>query len=552
MEDNSGFQDEESILSPKIEKKYLNILKINFYVLFILCLALSLYSWHTWKQTDSKTLLAIVVSCVLTKIGCILGLLGSFKTIQDIKFTKLNKIRHSDAWGYQILIVALYFLILVTILFTIFGTRALFYSDRSIAYLNAKFYSDAEEWSARYGERTIEDIETWAMTMTNIVGYTCYIIVFIILIIIHLLMSIALKYEIINSVFSLVSLGILLLSGAIVYILVYAVRFKQLMDFSIPILMIFFNVLLAFCLLLTSVYGYVIAVADKVKHLKYYVALCCFTACVALLSSKYSIGVSRALVTQLGPNCFDFMSMVDQDYINTLGCGVKYLNVTDSSQLTCNKIQQRYIWEDKGNYGCLNPLCCEILITDSKAKFDYLTICSAGSILILTVALWTSFYLYHKPQIKFFNTSQQHTKILIALIVFSIIWVYLISFKIPPVPETVPYKYTAVRVINSGVVDNRLLSHSFCLFIESIDAPEKCEDCVKAEYTLSVSGKKGIYYNEQESEINNEFIFKSQDLEKIKDTISKLKLCPSSINDQWEILIEKTDYSKSGETKTSQ
>lgn len=550
MEDNSAYQDEESILSPYKEKKYLNILKINFYVLFILCFALSLFSWNTWKQTDSKTLLAIVISCILTKIGCILGLLGSFKTIQDIKLTKLNKIRHSDAWGYQILIVALYFLILVIILFIVFGTRALFYSDRSIAYLNAKYSSDTEEWLARYGQKTLEEMENWALIMTNVVGYTCYIIVFFILIIIHLLMSIALKYEIINSVLSLVSLGILVLSGAVVYILVYAVRFKQLMDFSIPIMMIVSNVLLAFCLLLTSVYGYIVAVTDKLKYLKFYVVVCVITACVALLSSKYSIGVSRSLVTQLGPNCFDFMSMVDQDYINTLGCGVKYLNVTDSSQLTCSKNQQRYIWEAKGNYGCLNPLCCKILITDSKAKFDYLAICSASSILILMVALWTSFYLYHKPQIKFFNTSQQHAKILIALVIFSAIWVYLISFKIPPVPATVPYKRASIRVNNAGLLSSHLLSTNFCISIENIDYPEKCEDCSKVDYTLTITGK-GIVCNDPDSQSEEKVVYKSQEIEKIKENISKIKLCPSGVLDKWDLSIEKSEFTKSGENKIS-
>ena len=550
MEDNSHYQDEESILSPYKEKKYLNLLKINFYVLFILCFALSMYSWNTWKQTDSKTLLAIVISCILTKIGCILGLLGSFKTIQDIKFTKLNKLRHSDAWGYQILIVALYFLILVTILFIVFGTRALFYSDRSIAYLSAKFSSDSEEWVARYGQKTLEEMETWALIMTNLVGYTCYIIVFFILVIIHLLMSIALKYEIINSVLSLVSLGILVLSGAVVYILVYAVRFKQLMDFSIPVMMIVSNVCLAFCLLVTSVYGYIVAVTDKLRYLKLYVVFCVVTAFVALLSSKYSIGVSRSLVTQLGPNCFDFMSMVDQDYINTLGCGVKYLNVTDSSQLACNKNQQRYIWEAKGNYGCLNPLCCKILITDSKAKFDYLAICSASSILILVVALWTSFYLYYKPQVKFFNTSQQHAKILIALVVFSAVWVYLVSFKIPPVPATVPYKSASVRVSNAGMIPSHLLTPNLCLGIENLEFPEKCEDCSKVEYTLTVTGK-GIVSSDPDAQTEERLVYKAQEIEKIREYASRVKLCPSGVFDQWQVSLDRSEFFKSGENKIS-
>lgn len=549
MEENPEFNDESSVLPSKQEKKRLNILKIAFYVLLILCLALSLYAWHTWKQSDSRTLLAIVFSCLVTKIGCVIGLLGSFKTIQDLKAVSLKKISYADTWGHQILIVALYFLILVMTLFIVFGSRALFYSDRSVAYLNAKFRSDHEEWRLRYGDKSIEEVEFWVLIMTNVVGYTSYIIVLFILVIIQMLMGIAVKYEIINSVMSLVSLAILFISGAVVYILVYAVRFKQMMDFHISSLLIVSNVALAFFLLLTAVYGFAVAVADKAKYLRAYVGLCVLTASLGLVASKFSIGVSRDLATQLGSNCFDFMAMVHEDYITTLGCGNKYLNYSDHYLNHCDRSQHRYVWEEKGKYACLNPLCCQILITDSKAKFDYLAICSAGSIALVLLALMTSFYVYIKPKIKYFNTPQQHGKILSALFFFSVLWIYLISFKIPPVPATVPYKNPAVKVSNSGIIDPRLVYPGYCLIIDSYELnTDKCEDCLRSEYVGKVLGKGILFIDSPEEKSSSEASFKTQDPEKLKDWVSKLRLCPENYDQKWQLVLEKNDFSKSGES----
>ena len=127
------------------EKNRLNVLKIAFFVLFIISLALSLFSWHTWKQTDSKTLMAIICACLLTNMGCLLGIVGSFKSIQDLRYKNLDTNSVRIASGHQILIFAFYFLIMVLLAFIIFGTRALFYYERSITYLDAKFYSSYSE-----------------------------------------------------------------------------------------------------------------------------------------------------------------------------------------------------------------------------------------------------------------------------------------------------------------------------------------------------------------------------------------------------------------------
>lgn len=540
-------------MSFKQEKNRLNFLKIVFYVLFILCLALSLFSWHTWKQTDSKTLLAIMACCILTKIGSILGIVGSFSSIQDLKHQKDISSEVKTGPGHHILVVSFYFLILVLIAFVIFGTRALFYSDRAIAYLDAKFNSDSEEWFLRYGDLSLEDMENWSLLMTNVVGYTCYIIVFLILLITYLLMGIALKYGIISSVLSLINLGLLVLTWGIVYLIIYADVFRQQMDFYIPISLIISAIALAVALCIVSVLGYIIAVTEKASYIKSYIILCLIACSIAGMSTFLSTSVSRNFVTSLGYQCYDFMAMVDEQYINNLGCGEKYVNISTSQEFGCSKGQQRYIWEHRGDYGCLNSLCCEIFITDSKAKFDYLGICSASCIIVIFISVWCSLNFYYKEDCEVVeNQSKGHMKILIALLLVSVVWVYFISFHLPPVPATVPYKKAGVIVTNGAFVDPRLMHEGFCLVLDPLDIQvEKCDDCTKSEYSLTAEGKSLLRMDSYDSQNSNEnsFTFTDQDFDKIREVYNKLKLCPPCENAKFALNLNRTNFLKSGETE---
>ena len=544
-------------LSTNQETKRLNILKIPFYVLFLLCFALSLFSWHAWKNTDSKTLLAILCTCLITKIGSLLGIIGSFKSIQDLRYKNLDNSRVRIATGHQILMVAFYFLIMVLMAFIIFGTRALFYSDRSIAYLDAQFHSSHSDWVLRYGETSLENIEKWALLMTNVAGYTCYIIVCLILLITYLLLAITMTYGIINSITSLISLGILVLGWSIVYILVYAVMFRQQMGFDISLLMLGTVVALAFSLGVIAVFGYILAVTDKVKYLKKYIFLCAVGSFLAVLSFSGSVAVSRSLVKQLGEECYDFMSMVDESYINALGCGEKYLNVRESEELACDKTQQRYIWEQRGNYGCLNPLCCQILITDSKSTFDYLGVCSASAIVMILISLWSCYYLYCKSQIQDLESpGPQDHRILVALVLLSVLWVYLITFHLPSVPKTVPYKNAGVVVNGAGIVDPRLLNSGYCIVMDPIElTAEKCEECSKTEFWLAIAGGEVVRGDNLEEvkieNTDNGLLVSDIDLEKVKEVANKAKLCPLCGDEVWDISIYRTDTMKTGEVETN-
>lgn len=533
-------------LSTHQETNRLNILKTAFYVLLLLCLALSLFSWHTWKHTDSKTLLAILVSCLITKIGSLLGIIGSFKSIQDLRYSdlSLNSVRIST--GHQILMIAFYFLIMMLMAFIIFGTRALFYSDRSIAYLEARYNSDFHEWEMRYGESSLESMEKWALLMTNVAGYTCYIIVGFIVLIIYLLLAITMTYGIVNSIISLISLGILVLGWSIVYMLIYAVMFRQQMGFDISITMLAVTVLLALSLGIIAVFGYVLALSDNKNYLKPYFFLCVVGIFLSIFSFSESVAVSRSLVTQLGEECYDFMSMVDQKYINSLGCGEKYLNVTNTDLLSCEKNRQRYIWEERGSYGCLNTLCCQVLITDSKAKFDYLAICSMCAVVMVLISLWTCYYFYYK---EVDEPAPQDKRILVALVGLSLLWVYLITFHLPPVPETVPYMNAAAIVSGATVVDQRLLHAGYCISLDSLDfVSEKCEDCSKVEYFLAIQGGKVL---KPDNTTANEYMTMENDLEKIKFDLNKAKLCPICGNEIWTIEIQRLDYIKDENTTKS-
>jgi hypothetical protein len=188
---DSVFPGQNKVSSTRREKARLNVLKITFFVLFILCLFLSIFSWHTWKYTDSKTLLMVMLTCLATKIGCVLGIIGSFKGIQEIKYRKLTGDSANLGFGHQILIISFYFLVVVLIGFIIFGTSALFESEKYISYLNDKYNSDHEDWVQRFGDISLEQLEKLGLLMINVVGYTCYIIVLLILIIEYLLLAIA-------------------------------------------------------------------------------------------------------------------------------------------------------------------------------------------------------------------------------------------------------------------------------------------------------------------------------------------------------------------------
>ena len=119
--------------------------------------------------------------------------------------------------------------------------------------------------------------------------------------------------------------------------------FRSQMEFYIPNSLIIFIILLVTVLSLVSVLGYVIACTEHIKYLKIYVFVCVVGSLLALCCTYESVGVSHSFSIKLEKQCYDYMSMVDEKYVNTLGCGGKYYNVTNNDELSCDKDQQRYV-----------------------------------------------------------------------------------------------------------------------------------------------------------------------------------------------------------------
>lgn len=188
------FQDEKvsdrshSIQSLSISKnvphlikgeEILNVLKIGFFLLIGISFALSIFSWYTWKHTDSKNMLTVLSACLIAIIGSILGLIASFKTIQEHH----QLIQNKREYGADIMMISFYFLIIDFILYSVFGTAALIYTDSSIKYINDLYKQDQTMWRLLYGDKTLEEVQDWVVLMIHLIGYICYIMIVLIVII---------------------------------------------------------------------------------------------------------------------------------------------------------------------------------------------------------------------------------------------------------------------------------------------------------------------------------------------------------------------------------
>jgi hypothetical protein len=174
---------------------------------------------------------------------------------------------------------------------------------------------------------------------------------------------------------------------------------------------------------------------------------------------------------------------------------------------------------------------------------------------MIAISLWSFYYLKGKAEIpEIGDFHQQHFKMLAVLILLSVAWVYLISFHLPPVPATVPYKGTGVVVNNGAFVDSRLLHFGFCLMLPQLNFTiEKCEECLKTEYCLKVTGKNVVKEEsaDMKKEISDEFVLIDIDIEKVKEVYSKLKLCPECPDEQWSVSVYRKGVLKSGDAFNS-
>ncbi|CAG9309904.1 unnamed protein product [Blepharisma stoltei] len=191
---HQSFEDEKEPdkIMPKLEievpkphvqrgEEILNILKICFFLLIGILFSLAVFSWYTWKHTNSKVMIGIMGTSLVAIVGCILGIIGSFKSIQEHHQIYAANIRRE--YGHDIMMISLYFLVADFILFSVLGTFALLSTQQSLDFLQNLYDNDKEGWKLMYGDKEIDEVKEWAILMIHIVSYTCYIIVVLIVLI---------------------------------------------------------------------------------------------------------------------------------------------------------------------------------------------------------------------------------------------------------------------------------------------------------------------------------------------------------------------------------
>ena len=174
--------------------------------------------------------------------------------------------------------------------------------------------------------------------------------------------------------------------------------------------------------------------------------------------------------------CLDVLAMIDEQYIHTLGCEIKYSETSSTEDsLPCPKNEVRFIWETEhegSQYGCLNKGCCYTMIAESKSKFDYLGICPISAILLLCLAIWGC-YFHHKKIMKLGVTPaslhRADPRILILMILLPVLTVFYNLYFLPPSPNFPWYRDSRVEVEGATLLDARYLNPGFCV---SISVPE--------------------------------------------------------------------------------
>ena len=186
---------------------------------------------------------------------------------------------------------------------------------------------------------------------------------------------------------------------------------------------------------------------------------------ICALCSTISVKSAHMFREGLSEKCFEFMAIVNSDYLSDLGCANKYLNTTNYEDNQCVKGQNRYIWENNNDiqesYGCLNSYCCDVLVTDAKTKFDYLGICSGAAIFLICISLWACYFLWKK--IMYPDLAHRHVidkKIIACAILSPILTIISILYFIPAAPYLPPFLEGNALVSSATVINPKLFSES--------------------------------------------------------------------------------------------
>ena len=520
-----------------------NFLKTLYFIKGLLSIFLGLFSYYTYLHTRSDSILILSFTSFISLASAILGVVGCFKGIEDLKYRHLILAGEKEGIGKNFLMGSFSLMLWGLTLYLVFGSHALFYSERSQAYLQAYYHTNPMSFEEYYG-KSLEDIERWGLLLITICGYAAYLITLVIIMITYFAYLLSLLYDSIDRVFEILNLNIMNLGLGMIYITVYCIEYHSSLKFevSIPKNIPYAIIDVGIMLCLICALGFCIIKSQTINWLKLYVLFNFFMIFVCALCSTISVKSTHLFKEGLNEKCFDFMAIVSEDYIADLGCSNKYLNITFEENNICSKGQNRYIWEpdsiNQGFFGCLNSYCCDVLVTDAKTKFDYLGICAGAAIVLICISLWACFYIWKKithPELA--NRRSVDYKIWLWAVFSPILTIFSIIYFIPATPYLPSYLDTDVVVSYATVIDSRFFNTSWGYTGLTLNSftNKKCSSCDKSEYLAVIVGHNGE---------PDEFEIVANDLDKIEETLNKFKflpVCPGS-DHYWDISLYRRDY----------
>ena len=452
---------------------------------------------------------------LLSAVSGILGVFGSFKGIKDLKYRHLILAGEKEGQGKIFLMLSFFVMLLTFTLFLVFGSHALFYSERTASYLQATFTGKTEDLQSN--SRAI-------MLLIMICGYTAYLLIIVKLFIIHFAFLLSLLYDSIDRIFEIINLNLLNLGLGMIYITVYCLKYHSHLKFlaSIPINTLYSIIGVSLSLCLICLIGFFTVRSQTNNLVKFYLSSNFFIIITCALCATVSINSTHLFREGLSEKCYDFMAIVNQDYLRELGCGSKYLNLTNNEENGCENGNMRVVWENGGNeeFGCLNTMCCDVLVTDAKTKFDYLGICAGAAVGVICLSLWACYFIWSKLNSNLANRHIIDKKLLAWALLAPVFTAWIILNCIPDPPYLPPYLSLVTKVKNPGFVDPRWLDAEWRYNSYSIISEiPKSKD--QAEYELRIITQNG--------EINED-PYISGEFDVVFDSLQRLQFLPNCKN----------------------
>lgn len=527
------------------EEVRLNILKILYFFLILSSLALEGFVCITWAQTDSYLLLALAGTTSMTIIGSVLGLIGSFVAIKELKVRPQSPAPlHSNTPGQNLLIFSFYFLLYIFSSYLVFGSGALFFQDQSLTFLEAK-HSDEAAWASNFSSKGLSEVLDFTSLMITIAGYSCFITNVIIGVSIYYIFVLSSVWEVIHKVLMVICIVLLFLGLGILYLAGIGELMIKYLDFEdiVPGWVSLAAIVVGALICFSAFQGYIMAHGEKIPAIRCFILIQMLVLGTSLIFGIGALMSATHFREKLNTSCYDTLSLIDRDYTPVLGCDQKYHEVARTeAQLSCPKEQVRVLWETELDsqgvlYGCLNSECCGSLVASSKSVFDYMGIQALAAVIIVSVAFWGISYLVEK--VKKFGVSPNHDKdyrFLLSMIFFSAAFALILYTNLRLHPRQPPHKSALLVVSNGGVVDPLWLQAGECYHGLQLptfeDFSQKCPSCDSSKTYITVSTVGGRVYKPEKASVEDLetrtdfWQFASGKANAIDKAIAELTVCP--------------------------